>query len=166
MATVNSRLKKLQAVTINAVAAGGSLTARLQFGYDNIARSDPDGLEVAVRDREVQYCRGQIITQDWVHAIDLLTGAVGTLVFSERNSGVVAATGYTLHTITNPVIHKFLLRIQRNLQGGVYATCAYDFECKAADETKGFATCLHHHTFAPFPCSSFVVEFGYPSCGC
>ncbi len=135
MATVNNRLKKPQAVTINAVAAGGSLTAQLQFGYEIVTRTDPDGLEIPIKDREVQFVRGSIVTQDWIHAIDLLTGAVGTLVFYERNSGVAAATGYTKHTITNPVIHRFAISISK----GGYATCAYDFECKAADETKTIA---------------------------
>lgn len=135
MATVNNRLSTPQAMTINGVDAGGLMTARISAGYDNVMRSSPDGLQVAIVDREIQYVRGTVVTQDWIEAINLLTGTVGTYVFYQRKSGVAAATGYVLHTITNPVIHRFNIR---QTKGG-YMAAAFDFECKAADETEGFA---------------------------
>jgi len=135
MATVNQRVKTPQAVTINGVDAGGIMTARLNYGYDNIIKSTPDGLQVPVRDKECQFVRGSVTTQDWVHIIDLLTGVVGTYVFYERKSGVAVATGYIQHTITNPVIHNVTINFTK--EG--YAVCSFDFECKPADETKGIA---------------------------
>ena len=135
MATINNRVKKPQAAVINGVDAGGTMTAMIQFGYENVIRSAPDGLEVALQDKEIEFVRGTIVSQDWVEAINLLTGTVGTLVFYERKSGVAAATGYVKYTITNPVIHSFQIRLNK----GGYATVMYNFECKAADETKGIA---------------------------
>lgn len=133
MATVNKRVKKPQDVVINGVDAGGTMTAMIQFGYENILRSSPDGLEVALQDKEIEFVRGTIVSQDWIQAIELLTGTLGTLVFYESKSGVAAATGYIKHTITNPVIHSFALSFDK----GGYATVAYSFECRAADEAKG-----------------------------
>ena len=135
MVTVNKRTGIPEAVTINAVTAGGSMQIRIEQGYDGIYRSDPDGLEVPMLDREIQFCRGRVVSQDWAQAIALLEGTLGTLVFYERKSGVAAATGYVQHTITNPVIH----RIAFSFRKGGYAPVTYDFECLAADETKGFA---------------------------
>jgi hypothetical protein len=135
MATVNKRVYSPQAQVINGVDAGGAMSAIIDEGYDNVIRSAPDGLAVAVVDRQVQYCRGTVVSQDWIHMIDLLTGTVGTYVFYERKSGAAAATGYIKHTITNPVIYK--ARIAANAQG--YMTVSFDFECKAADETKTIA---------------------------
>jgi len=135
MATVNQRVKTPQGVTINGVDAGGVMTARIQCGNDKILKSTPDGLQVPVRDKECQFVRGSIITQDWVHIIDLLTGTVGTYVFSERKSGVAPATGYIKHTLTKPVIHNVMLTFSK--EG--YAVCKADFECKPTDETKGIA---------------------------
>jgi len=135
MATVNQRVKTPQGVTINGVDNGGVMTARIQCGYDVIVKSTPDGLQVPVRDKECQYVRGDITTQDWVHIIDLLTGAVGTYVFYERKSGVAAATGYVKHTLTNPVIYNAAITFTK--EG--YAVCKASFECKPADETKGIA---------------------------
>lgn len=131
MATVNKRVYSPQAVVINGVDAGGAMTAVIDSGYDNIMRTPPDGMAVPVVDREVQFVRGSIQSQDWIHLIDLLTGVSGTLVFYERQSGVAAATGYVMHTITNPVIHN--ARLGMNQKG--YMTVSYDFECMAAAET-------------------------------
>lgn len=135
MATVNERVGVLQASVINGVDAGGAMSARIEAGYDEIMESEPDGLEVPMSDRGVQYVRGTVVTQDWIHAVDLLTGTVGTYVFHERKSGVVPATGYIKHTITNPVIHNVKLDITK----GGYGTVTFDFECRAADETKTIA---------------------------
>jgi len=135
MTAVNERVGVIQAVAINGVDAGGAMSARIQAGYDEILESEPDGLEVPISDRSVQFVRGTVVTQDWTHAVDLLTGTVGTYVFSERKSGVVAATGYIKHTITNPVIHNVRLALTK----GGYGTLTFDFECRAADETKTIA---------------------------
>ena len=136
MATTNYRVGQPQALTVNGVDAGGLMSARIQAGYDEIVRSSPDGLAgPPISDRLAQYVRGTITTQDWIEAINLLTGSLGTKVFYERKSGVAAATGYLKHTITNPVIHRIALGFRK----GGYATCAYDFECRAADETKTIA---------------------------
>jgi len=135
MVTVNNRVGLPQAITINGVDAGGAMTASIQAGYDNVMRSTPDGLEVPVKDKEIQYVRGTIVTQDWIEAINLLTGTVGTYVFYERKSGVAEATGYIEHTLTAPVIH----RIAINGTKGGYCTVSLDFECRAADETKTIA---------------------------
>jgi len=141
MATVNKRTGRLYANVINGVDAGGIMTAALQEGYDNVMQSSPDGLTLPIVDREIQVCRGSIVSQDWVEFVNLLTGTVGTCAFSERNRDVAAATGYTDHVITNPVIHRAVLSFVK----GQYATVAYNFECKAADETKGF-TDMHTAT--------------------
>jgi hypothetical protein len=138
MATVNKRLKKPQALVINGVDVGGVMTAVIQQGYDNSLSSAPDGLQLPVIDREIEFTRGTVTTQDWVHAIDLLTGTVGTYVFYERKSGVAAATGYVLYTITAPVIHNVSLTLSK----GGYMTCTFAFECRAADESKGIADML------------------------
>ena len=136
MATVNNRTGLPQAVTINGVDAGGAMQCRLQEGYEGIVRSGPDGLPgPPLIDRDIQFVRGTIVTQDWVEAINLLTGVVGTYVFSERKSGVAAATGYIKHTLTNPVIY----RVRLSANKGQYATVAADFECRAASETATIA---------------------------
>jgi len=135
MATVNNRTGLPQAMSINGVDAGGGMSASIKSGYDNVIRSSPDGLQVPMKDKECQFVRGSVVTQDWVEAINLLTGAVSTYVFYERKSGVAEATGFIKHTITNPVIHKMNLRFQ---QGG-YATASFDFECRFASETATLA---------------------------
>jgi len=135
MATVNMRVGLPQAVTINGVDAGGVMTARIDAGHDNVMYSSPDGLQVPAKDKEIQYVRGTIVTQDWVEAINLITGAVGTYIFYERKSGVAEDTGYVKHTITAPVIHRMTI----NFAKGGYATISFDFECRAADETKTIA---------------------------
>ena len=135
MATVNERVGLTQAMVINGVDAGGAMTAIINAGFDNILRSSPDGLQVPVKDKDVQFVRGTITTQDWVEAINLLTGVVGTYVFYERKSGVAPATGYIKHTITAPVIYSVAISI---IQGG-YATLTFNFECRPADEAKTIA---------------------------
>jgi len=131
MATVNKRVGLPQATVINGVDAGGTMLAVINAGYDNLMYSSPDGLEVPLKDKECQFVRGTITTQDWAVAVNLLTGVVGTYVFYERKSGVAAATGYVQHTITAPVIH----RMSINLTKGGYSAITFDFECRAADET-------------------------------
>lgn len=135
MATVNKRVKIPQAITINGVDAGGVMTARIDAGFDNIMQTPPDGLQVPIKDKEIQYVRGTITTQDWIEAINLLTGVVGTYVFYERKSGVAEATGYIKHTITAPVIHSMTIN---DAKGG-YSTISLGFECRAADEAKTIA---------------------------
>ena len=133
MATVNNRVGIPQAITINGIDAGGAMTASVQAGFDNIMRSSPDGLQVPVKDKEIAFVRGSIVTQDWIHAVELITAAVGSYICYERRSGVAEATGYIKHTITNPVIH----RVSISFSKGGYATITLDFECRAADETEG-----------------------------
>lgn len=130
MVTVNKRSGVPQAMTINGITPGGIMTIQLQSGFDNTMKSAPDGLQVPIIDREVQFVRGSAVTQDWSLFADLLTGAVGTLVVYEQKSG--AAT-YVKHTINNPVIYRASIRINKS----GYAAAAFDFECRAADETKG-----------------------------
>ena len=64
MTTVNNRLKKPQALVINGVDAGGIMTARILMGFDSRIASAPDGLEVPLSDREIQFVRGTVVTQD------------------------------------------------------------------------------------------------------
>jgi hypothetical protein len=133
MATVNKRIYHPQALTVNSVAAGGLITVTVLEGYENVMSSPPDGLQgPPIIDREVQFCRGTIVIQDWPDAINLLTGVVGTLVFYERKSGTAEASGYIKHTLTNPVIHQINVALGK----GGYITVSASFECKAADETK------------------------------
>jgi hypothetical protein len=135
MATVNKRVGSPQAFVINGVDAGGAMSANIQCGNENVLRSSPDGLQVPVLDKECQFVRGTIVSQDWIHIIDLLTGTVGTYVFYERKSGVAEATGFIKHTLTAPIIHRAALAFN---QGG-YATITFDFECRAASETATIA---------------------------
>jgi hypothetical protein len=131
MATVNKRVFMAQACTVNGVAGGGATMVNLEAGFENIIRSAPDGLSLPIVDRDAQYVRGSMTILDWVHPVDLMLGAVGTLVFYERKSGTAAATGYILHTLTNPVIYRVALRLTK---GGM-AALTYYFECKFASET-------------------------------
>lgn len=135
MATVNKRTKKIYSTVLNGIDAGGPMSCALQYGWDNVIRSSPDGLSVPVRDREIQFVRGSYTTQDWILAVSILTGTVGTFVFYERKSGVAEATGYVKHTINNPVVHSFRINISK----GVYAGVTFNFECRPADETEGIA---------------------------
>jgi len=131
MATTNNRIKLPQASVINGVDAGGLMSASIQAGFENVLQSAPDGLQVATVDREVQFVRGSIVTQDWVEMVNLLTGTVGSYVFYERKSGVAGATGWIKHTLTAPVIHS--VRITQSIRG--FITCSFDFECRFAAET-------------------------------
>ena len=135
MATVNNRVGVPQAITINGVDAGGAMTAAINAGYDNIMRSAPDGLQVPIKDKEIQFVRGTVTTQNWVEVVNLLTGVVGTYVFYERKSGIAPTTGFIQYTITNPVIHQASFTLTK----GGYATASFSFECRAADETKTIA---------------------------
>ena len=135
MAIVNKHVYSPQAMTINSVAVGGLLTVAINEGFDNTVRSSPDGFQVGVVDKTDQFVRGTISVQDWPDAIGLLTGTVGTCVFYERKSGVAEATGYIKHTLTNPVIHKISISINK----GSYASVSADFECRAALETDTIA---------------------------
>lgn len=139
MATVNKRTKQPQAMVINGVDAGGKMQARIQEGYDKRMSSSPDGLEVPLKDKSVEYVRGSVTTQDWIHFVDLLTGVVGTYVFYERKSGVAPATGYIKHTLNNPVIYNVRMLIYSGANNTTYATITFDYECRPADETKGIA---------------------------
>ncbi|MDH4203610.1 MAG: hypothetical protein OEV87_12060, partial [Phycisphaerae bacterium] len=136
MTTVNNRVKIIQAAVINGVDTGGAMSAQITAGYDNVVRSAPDGIGgPPIQDKEIQFVRGTLTTQDWVHMIELLTGTVGNHTFYERKSGVPEATGYIKHTIVNPVIHRVSLSM--NQKG--YMVLTANFECRAADETKGFS---------------------------
>jgi len=132
MATINKRTGRPEAMVINGIDAGGAMTAKIQCGNDTITRSASDGLQAPISDRETQFVRGTITSQDWTHAITLLTGTLGTLVFYERKRGVEEATGYIKHTLINPIIHRFRLRVTKEN----YAEVDVEFECKAADPTK------------------------------
>lgn len=132
MATVNKRGKQVFGTVINGVTAGGATMANIQFGHDEEILSAPDGLAVPMMDLAGQFVRGSQAWQDITLLIGLLTGAVGSSVFYEAESG--AAT-YTKHQLNNPVI--YAARISQ--QKGRYATCAADYECRFADPTKTIA---------------------------
>lgn len=135
MATTNKRIYQPQALTINAIAAGGLVQHRIQAGYDDILQNPVDGQQLAMADFLTEFVRGSFTTQDWVHIIELLTGTVGTSVFYQRKSGVADATGYIKHSLLNPIIHKMSLNITHRK----YSTAEGSYECKAADETDGIA---------------------------
>lgn len=136
MSTVNVRCKITQHHVINGVDAGGAMSAVVEGGYDVTLKSSPDGLGgPPIEDDFVEFIRGRLVTQDWVHMMDLLTGTVGSHVFYERKGGVPATTGFLKHTVASPVIHTAELNITKD----GYATVSGAFECKAADETKGMA---------------------------
>jgi len=135
MATINYRTGIPQAVAINGVDAGGAMRIYVDEGFEERPESAPDGLEVTVQDKISQYCRGTLETQDWVELINIFSGTLGTYIFYERISGVAELAGYVKHTLTNPVIHAIRLQVRK----GQYALITCDFECLAADETKGFA---------------------------
>jgi hypothetical protein len=132
MVTTNKRLTKPLGQIINGIDLGGPMTIAIQEGWENIMRSSPDGAQFQQVDKDCQFCRGVIISQDWVHFIGLLTGTIGTYVFYERTSGTAEATGYTKHTLTTPKIWKVDLKF--NQKG--FATVTAAFECMAADPTK------------------------------
>jgi len=138
MATVNKRTYQPRSLAINGIDAGGLMSARISEGYDQILRSSPDGLQLPVVDREIQFCRGSIVSQDWVEMITLLTGTLGTKVFYERKSGMVETAGFIKHTITAPVIYQAAIDLSSGDKGG-YGTVSADYECKAADVDKGVA---------------------------
>lgn len=135
MATVNKRVKLPVAAVINGIDAGGLMACRISAGYDNILESAPDGLHFPTVDREVQFVRGTVTTQDYTTILSILAGTLGTYTFYERKSGVAAATGWIKHTITNPVIHA--IKLSQSIRGFVTAT--FNFECKFTSETATFA---------------------------
>lgn len=139
MTTTNKRTHKIFNIMVNGVAVGGTTMLSLTKSYAQNLTTPADGLQLPLRDRFVQQCSGSLTTHDWSLYSSLLTGAVGTLTGYERNSGVAEATGYTKHTVTNPIFNRFALNFKKNQ----YATLAADFQCKAADDTKGF---LDAHT--------------------
>jgi hypothetical protein len=122
----NNRTLLLLARTINGIATGGQVSATIAAGYENSIRSAPDGLQVPVIDRDTQFVRGSMVTEDWVHVIDLLTGTVGTDVFYERKSGAAAATGYIKHTLNNPVVYRASLSQSQ----GQYLRAGCSYECR------------------------------------
>jgi len=154
MATVNHRSYRVFASIFNGVSVGGTTMVSLQKGYESVITTTPDGLQVPIRDREIQYCRGTITTQDWSLLASILAGTVGTYVFYERTSGVAELTGYTKHTITAPVVNSVAI----NLSKGQYGTLVVGFECKAADETKGF---LAMHTVEEGQAAPTHIAAGY-----
>jgi hypothetical protein len=135
MALVNNRVGKPQAYVINGIDAGGAMSMAIQEGYDEIIRGTADGFQAQVVERETQFCRGTLVTQDFVHIADLLTGASGTYVCYERKSGVAEATGYIKHTFTNPIIHD----VAMSQKQGSFMTVTAKFECRAATETATIA---------------------------
>ncbi|MCE5186081.1 MAG: hypothetical protein LLF76_08155 [Planctomycetaceae bacterium] len=136
MSKVNVRAKIMRHSAFNGVDAGGAMSADFEAGYDQILRSQADGLGgPPLEDLYLEYCRGQFVTQDWTHFIDLLNGSLGVYSCYERKAGAAPATGYIKHTITGPVVHACDLNISKD----GYATTAAAFECEAADETTGFA---------------------------
>ena len=156
MTTVNQRIGAPVDMVINGVDAGGMMSARIQAGYDNLLSSEPDGLAVPVSDREIHFVRGTIVTQDWIHVVDLLTGEVGTYVFYERRSGLAEATGYVIHTITAPVIHKVSIDFAK----GRYATATFDFECRAASEIATIADMWAMTDAQPAPAAVLAAARG------
>ena len=142
MANVNKRIGSAQASTINGIDAGGMMSASIDEGYDQEFASGPDGLQCPIIDRCTQYCRGSLVSQDWVEMINLLTGTLGTYAFYERKSGVAEATGYVKHTLLNPVVYDAELSLSSGEKANALATCSCSFECRAADPANTIAN-LH-----------------------
>ena len=138
-ATVNKR--SLQAyhggaavstAVINGIAAGGLMSAQIDEGYDDIITAPHDGNNFPTTDRLTQFCRGTITSQDWITMLSVLNGTTGTYVFYEKESGVDTVTK---HTLVNPVIFSAAVSLGHRSHG----SCAWSFECKAADDTTGFS---------------------------
>ena len=155
MTLTNKRVYTPQATVINGVSLGGTVTIAINEGYDNTVRSSPDGFQAQVIDKTDQFVRGTITVQDWPDAIGLLTGTLGTFVFYERKSGVAEATGYIKHTITNPVIHRISISINK----GSYASVSADFECRAALDTDTIAV-MHAITDSQAAPTAIVPALG------
>lgn len=136
MATINRRTRKILSTTFNGVDAGGAMSGRFEAGYDMVLRSAPDGLGgPPLSDLYVEYVRGDLATQDFSQFLSLLTAAASSYVCYERKDGVAPASGYIKHTLTNPVAHTARLSISKD--GYAVGSCV--FECRPADESKGFA---------------------------
>ena len=130
MATTNNRTKKVLSPILNGITAGGTIEIALQYGWDQTIESAADGLETPLRDKSGQFLRGTFQSTDWSLIISILTGTLDELVFSVRDSGVDEATGYTEHTIVNPVVHNVSLSIRKDQ----HATITAAFECRFASE--------------------------------
>jgi hypothetical protein len=135
MPTVNKRVFQPRTLVISGVDNGGMMRAAIQAGYDNILQTPFDGRQHASVDRLTQFVRGTVTTQDWIKALEVLAAASTNLSFFQRKSGVAEATGYCKHQINNPVVH----RLSLDMVHRGYATCQYDFECKAADPASGIS---------------------------
>ncbi len=138
MATVNQRVHQAyhggattSTANINGIAVGGLMSANINVGYDDIITAPHDGNAFPTTDRLTQFCRGTIDCQDWAKVISLLNGTTGTYIFYERESGLATVTK---HTITAPVIHQASVSLGHRGHGNA----VWSYECKAADETKGF----------------------------
>lgn len=130
MTTVNKRNNLPMGMLINGVDAGGLMQCRIAAGYDGIIESAPDGLGLTTVDREAQFIRGSVVTQDFATILDILAGTLANYTFYERKSGVASATGWVKHVLANPVIH----RVRLEQAKGSFVTAAFDFECRFASE--------------------------------
>ena len=139
MATVNKRT--LQAyhggatdttAVINGIDAGGLMSAQIDEGFDDIITAPHDGRNFPTVDRLTEFCRGTVVSQDWIEMLNVLNGTTGTYVFYEKESG---ADTVTVHTLNNPVIFSAAVSLGHRAHG----TCTWSFECMGADETTGFA---------------------------
>jgi len=136
MANENKWILGLLGNKINGIDEGGPMSIVLDEGYAEIYRSPGDGNQVAVVERNAQYVRGVVVTQDWLTVLSLLTGTLGTYVYYVRNSGVAAATGYTKHTLTNPVIYAVSIKQSQ----GSNITVTFSFECRFATAAATIST--------------------------
>lgn len=136
----NKRVYRPRTISINGVDAGGMMSARITEGFDNILTTPPDGLNFPLVDRLTQFCRGTLVTQDWVEFVNILTGASTSLVFYEKQSG---ADTFIKHTINNPIVHRARLSFNHRS----YARVEFDFECKAASAADTLAD-MHEMTDA------------------
>ena len=135
MAATNNRVRMIRESTINGVDSGGMVTVLIQEGWDQIIRSGPSDIAGMVVDRECQFVRGAIATQDWSKAYNSLVAASGNFVFSERISGAAAGSAWQAHTLANTVIH----RLDLAQQFGQYMTATYAYECKFASDSTTYS---------------------------
>lgn len=118
--------------TVNGVDAGGLMTANINIGFDGIITTPHDGNAFPNTDRLTEFCRGSMVSQDWIECLNVLNGTEGSWVFYERESG--AAT-VVVHTLSTMVIEN----VSVNLQHRGYATASFNWECFAATPaTQGF----------------------------
>jgi len=161
MGTVNTRTHRAyhggaesSTANINGVAAGGLMSAALQFGYEDIITAPADGLSFPVVDRLTQFVRGNITCQDWIKVIDVLNGSRvepnNTYVFYELESGVATCSKYTL---LNPTIHAASFSLTHR----GYGTVNWDFECMAADENDGLTDLFAVENGATLPAAALTT---------